>query len=113
MLDVIKKNKFMILGLALVVGMMAWYIMRDTPASNSLLVTEDFSGASSEADKDLVATLLQLRAVTLDGAIFQDPAFQSLRDFGIQIVPEPVGRENPFAPLPASAAPAVPTGTLP
>ena len=94
------KNKYFILGLALFVGVLAWYMMRGAPPSDSLLTTEDFSSASSEADKDLVTTLLQLRAVTLEGAIFQDPAFKSLRDFGTQIVPEPIGRANPFAPLP-------------
>ena len=104
MLDVIMRNKYMIAGLALVVGITAWYVLRDSQPTGDLLVTEDFSGATSEADRDLVTTLLQLRAVTLDGAIFEDPAFRGLRDFGIQIVPEPVGRPNPFAPLPASAA---------
>ncbi|HEY4488753.1 MAG TPA: hypothetical protein VJB97_04510 [Candidatus Paceibacterota bacterium] len=53
----------------------------------------------STVDRELVETLLALRAVTLSGSIFQDIAFQSLKDFGTPIMPEPIGRENPFAPL--------------
>jgi hypothetical protein len=70
--------------------------MRDDDAA--LLVTEDLTQAT-ESDRDIVNVLLQLRAVTLSGTIFTDPTFMTLQDFGSEIVPEPVGRPNPFAPL--------------
>ena len=57
----------------------------------------------STVDRELVETLLALRAVTLSGSIFQDIAFQSLKDFGTPIMPEPIGRENPFTPYYQSA----------
>lgn len=98
------KNTILVIGLAGFVGIVGWYVLRGAPASDALLVTEQVA-APNEAERDLVATLLQLRTVTLDGTIFSDPAFQSLLDYGIEIVPEPVGRTNPFAPLPTSAAP--------
>ena len=94
----------MIIGLAAFIGIVGWYVLRGDTNSGSLLVTEQVAVAPNEAERDLVATLLQLRAVTLDGTIFTDPAFQSLLDYGIEIVPEPVGRENPFAPLPGKPA---------
>jgi len=89
------KNKIMI-GLAVVaLAGLAWYGMAGSgPAP--LLMTDTPTTAS---DQDLIATLLTLRAVTLSGTIFVDPAFTSLIDFGKEIVPEPVGRQNPFAPL--------------
>ncbi len=58
---------------------------------------------------DLLALLLDLRSLRLDGAVFSDPVFQSLKNFGVTIPPETVGRPNPFAPLPGSA---VPTGPV-
>ncbi len=79
--------------------------------SDALLTTETVdtgSPSADTADRDLVETLLTLRAISLSGTIFSDPAFKALQDFGTPIVPEPVGRQNPFAPLnnsqPASAA---------
>lgn len=94
------QNKFVILILgSLVAATAAWYLfLRDT-TPQALLTTEDLT-TSSGADKDVVETLLQLRAITLSGTIFSDPAFVALKDNGTQIVPEPVGRENPFLPLP-------------
>jgi len=86
------------MGIAgIVVAGVVWYsFMRDD--GGELLVTEDLTQAT-ESDRDIVNVLLQLRAVTLAGTIFTDPTFMALQDFGSEIVPEPVGRPNPFAPL--------------
>jgi hypothetical protein len=73
-----------------------WYGLTSSTAPAPILQTDN---AVSASDQDLVATLLTLRAVTLSGTIFSDPVFMSLHDFGVQIQPEPVGRDNPFAPL--------------
>lgn len=105
MVAMIMNNKLAVGALALLVAIGAWTMLggkSDTPTEG--LVTETFSTPASEADRDLVATLLELRNVTLDGAILKDPAFQSLKDFGSQIVPELSGRANPFAPLARGAS---------
>jgi hypothetical protein len=81
-----------------------WYSFLREDAQ-PLLNTQDLTQAS--VDSDVVGGLLQLRAVSLSGTIFTDPAFQSLQDFGSEIIPEPVGRPNPFAPL--SSAPVATT----
>lgn len=94
---------FILLGVIIALG--AWWGFSKDAPSDSLLVTQNISGAAPE-EKSLVDTLLQLRAVSLSGTIFSDPAFMSLRDFGTQIVPEAVGRPNPFAPLSEKPAPA-------
>lgn len=99
MMDIIRHNKIVIIILSLMIGFVGWYTLSRDPAADDLLVTEDFTSAASEAERDLVATLLELRSVSLDNTLFEDPAFRSLVDFGIEIVPEPVGRNNPFAPL--------------
>ena len=44
-------------------------------------------------------TLTDLQSVSLDAPIFKNPAFITLQDFSRQIVPEPIGRHDPFAPL--------------
>jgi len=94
-----KQNKLLILlGAGIVAAAVIWYsFMRDkTPAP--LLQTQDLT-AGNAIESDVVTVLLQLQAVSLSGTIFSDPAFISLQDFGREIVPEPVGRPNPFAPL--------------
>lgn len=102
------QNKLAIIGIVVVLAGSVWYVLSSGSAPQEGLVTESFVSPASEAERDLVATLLALRAVKLEGSVFSNPVFQSLKDFGSTIVPEPVGRENPFAPLPTASS----TGTL-
>lgn len=107
----ILQNKIliMVLGSVLAAGA-AWYLfLRDTTPA-PLLTTEDLTSTSG-ADKDVVETLLALRAITLSGTIFTDPAFVALKDTGTQIVPEPAGRPNPFLPLEGTSGPAATSTT--
>lgn len=87
-----------VVGIGIVVAGAIWYGMSQGSGSSSSVISSQ-PAATSADEKELVETLLALRSVTLDGTIFTEPAFMSLRDFGTQIVPEPAGRPNPFAPL--------------
>lgn len=67
--------------------------------------------ASLAADKnravaqDFLALLLSVTSIKLDDSIFSDPAFASLRDSSITLVPDGnEGRVNPFAPIGVDAA---------
>ena len=54
--------------------------------------------------KDLLAALNRLNAIKLDSSLLRDPVFASLQDFSVEIVPQAVGRNNPFLPLGKTAA---------
>ena len=91
------QNKIVVVGLiSLAVAGAAWYGLTSSPPTDTLVTTGAVVNAPGA---DLVETLLALRAVKLDGAIFSEPAFAALVDFSTPIIPEPVGRPNPFAPL--------------
>lgn len=101
MLNFITQHKVLA---ALAVGFVAlglWFFLSGggTPESTSLLTTEVVTDTSGTAAGTLIETLIELRSIQLNGAIFQDPAFLALHDFSTDITPEPVGRPNPFAPL--------------
>ena len=96
----------LIIILAVILMGLAWWGLSGSEggsSSSSLLTTQGVDAGANPADQALIATLLQLRAVKLDGTIFNDPAFRALRDYSTQIISEPVGRVNPFAPLSARA----------
>lgn len=97
------QHKLIAILVVLVVLGGAWYLFSGSSAPAPTLTTTTVAGATSQ-DSSLVSTLLALRAVKLDGTILSDPAFINLKDFSTQIVPEPIGRDDPFAPL--SVAPA-------
>ncbi len=52
--------------------------------------------------RELLAALAKLKSTKLDTSIFNDPIYISLKDFGVEIAAQPVGRRNPFAELGAS-----------
>ena len=84
-----------LIGIVVLAGV--WYVFSDSTGDDALLSTEVVA-EEAEVERSILDTLLALRAVSLSGTIFSDPAFAVLRDFGTQIVQEPVGRPNPFAP---------------
>lgn len=96
------KYKLWIIVGGVVVAGGIWFSMSSAPSSGSVITTTDVS-SSDAADQDLVNTLLQLRAVSLDGSIFTNVAYMGLQDFSTHIVQEPVGRDDPFAPIQSSA----------
>lgn len=92
------KNILYLILAGVVLAGVVWYSFMRERAPESLLQVDDLTEAGA-IDGDVVAVLLQLRAVSLAGTIFTDPVFQSLKDFGSPVVDEPVGRPNPFVPI--------------
>ena len=99
----LNKYKIWIVLVGIIVAGGVWFGLSSSSTPSSVLTTTDVGGTSS-ADQDLVNTLLQLRAVSLNGAIFTNVAFMGLQDFSTHIVQEPVGRDDPFAPMDGSVS---------
>ena len=96
----ISQHKLIFIILIIAVAASIWYgLTQVDTAAPTLTTSTPTAEASAAGSKDLVSSLLALRAVTLSGTIFSDPALLSLHDNGTTIVSEPVGRDNPFAPL--------------
>lgn len=106
-MELLKKN-FTLIGIIVIVILGAiWYVMAagggaaDAPVEVTeggvLVATEGDPEAA--ADPDVLKLLLDMRAIKLDGRLFRSPAFRALQDTGKQILKEPQGRQNPFAPV--------------
>jgi hypothetical protein len=66
-------------------------------------------GATGAGGQDFLTLLLSVRSIRLDTGIFADPAFQSLYDSTIVLLPDTTkGRPNPFAPIGIDIAPPAP-----
>ena len=64
-------------------------------ATESVLVSS--GRGTSQVGADLLVLLLEVKSIELSGDIFNDKAFSNLKDFGIEIAPQPAGRDNPFS----------------
>ena len=104
-MELIKKN-FAVIGIIVIVILGAvWYSLS---AGSDAGATETTEGGvlsvqegdpAAEADPDVLRLLLDMRAIKLDGRLFSSPAFRILQDTGKDIIKEPTGRPNPFAPV--------------
>ena len=92
----ILKNKFVVGSIAgVLVLTLIYYVWTSAENSAFLTMTEGTSPLSQE----ILTTLGQLHTIRLDSAVFNDPVFISLSDFGVTIPPQQTGRRNPFAPV--------------
>lgn len=94
-MTLLSQHKLLVIlgGLGIAFGV--WYGL--SPSSSSSVLSSD--GGDVGPGQEVVDTLRQLDVVKLEGGVLQNPSFLALKDFSTQIVPEPVGRPNPFAPL--------------
>lgn len=109
-------NKFLLIIFAAVIAIGLWIgLSAPSSSDSSLLDAEAVTGsaATDPASQEVVETLLALRAISLDGGLFQNPAYISLRDTSTEIVQEPVGRPNPFAPLDGAVIAPPPPAAVP
>jgi len=99
MMNYIKRfQNVIIIGLVVVAAFIAYSIFFKPDTSNPLSA-EVTSSSQTAVEQELIGLLLELRSITLNTAIFNDERFRALQDFSQQIVAEPIGRDNPFAPL--------------
>ena len=92
----ILKNKFVVGGVGAVLILTLAYYLWTSAENSALLTTND---GTSPLSQEILLTLGQLHTIRLDPAIFTDPVFASLTDFGVTIPPQNAGRRNPFAPV--------------
>lgn len=99
MINFIKQYKNIFIIALVVIALFIAYSLFLKPGSDNPLTAQVGSPTKGAVEQDLIALLLELRSIRLDTAVFEDPSFQSLKDFGQEIVSEPIGKNNPFAPL--------------
>ncbi len=98
-MDWILRHKLLAIIITVVLAGVAWYMLSGSSSPSAPVLSTEQPTQAPAGASDLVQSLLVLRAVTLSGTIFSNPAFQALQDFTTPIIPEPVGRPDPFAPL--------------
>lgn len=97
---IIRHKLLSIIGVIVFLGG-GWYVLSSSGGGDATNLVA--TGATSQDSQQLLLTLNELHAVKLDSSVLSSAAFQSLQDFTTPIVPEAVGRTDPFAPLSATA----------
>ena len=100
MIETLQRYKLILFFVGLIVFGLAFLSLFSDESFNTTLTANRPATAVDAASQELLAILLQLRTITLSENIFSDDTFRQLQDFSQEIPPQPVGRDNPFAPLP-------------
>lgn len=93
------KNLLIALGLAILLFVGYMLFFRDGGSLTGIEDSGTFSPEAEQQTQELLATLNELKSFKVDGRIFSDPLFASLRDFRVDLGTEPSGRPNPFTPV--------------
>lgn len=97
MLKINKKYIFFCLSLIFVCFFAYQYWTKADTSSQ--LISSGVGSTAGSIGSETLQILSELRTLKLDEDIFSDKAFRSLEDFSMELQPQPVGRNNPFAPL--------------
>jgi len=88
-----------ILAVVAVISGVVIFNATSTVPSDDFVLTAD-EGASNVDEALFMNLASQIDSIKFDETFFADPRFQSLVDIRVVVVPEPVGRKDPFANLP-------------
>jgi hypothetical protein len=91
------KNLLLALGLA-VIGWLGYYLFLGE--QDDVIVTDQATTEAIQRGQELLVLFQQVESITFNGGVLEDVRFTSLIDLHQTIESEPVGRSNPFAPLP-------------
>lgn len=74
-----------------------------SPEKNVVTVTREGQVAgqnsSNSESREILDTLARLKTAKMDTDFLNEKAFESLVDHSVELIEEPVGRVNPFAPF--------------
>jgi hypothetical protein len=92
-------KKTIIVGVIAIVvlAIVYFYFSNSAPAES---VSSLQSQSASVVGTRVLSLLNQIKSLHIDTSIFKSPAYGTLVDYSVTIPELPVGRPNPFAPIP-------------
>ncbi len=93
-----KSNTIVIIVVSLLIaGAAYWYFAGQSGTQAPLTALS--VGADNPAQSQFQVLVSQLQPISFNTDIFSDPRFTSLVDLATPLVPETIGRIDPFAPI--------------
>jgi hypothetical protein len=94
--------------IAVVVGIVVlaiiyFYFSGESPATSNSSLQLQSSAQETLVGARVLSLLNQINSLRIDTSIFKTKEYESLTDYAVDIPEIPVGRANPFAPLPGVA----------
>lgn len=92
------KTTIIVIIILVIAGGIYFYTNGSPKIPDSLLQKQN-PDAQASANR-ILSLLKQINSLQIKTNIFKSKEFQTLRDYSVEIMPQEVGRPNPFAPIP-------------
>jgi len=99
---------YIIVGVILVAAVIAYFYWQGTGSSSGTAALGQVNADEQSAGVKVFSLLSEINSLRIDSSLFDDPGYRTLRDFTVAVPALPVGRSNPFAPVPGVPAPTSP-----
>lgn len=100
------KTPYLILFIIVICAIGIYFYLKGGEIDSGLTL-EQVNVENQAIGAKVLSTLNMLESLKIDGEVFQTPIYKTLVDYSVAIPPLPVGRPNPFAPLPGLTLPSV------
>ncbi|MFA6602092.1 MAG: hypothetical protein WCT02_04515 [Candidatus Paceibacterota bacterium] len=97
------KTYLIIGGVVIVAALAYFYFVGSKAPADTALDTVDTN--EQEVGTRVFSLLGQINAIRIDTTFFAGPVYKTLKDNTVEVVKQPVGRPNPFAPIPGVSNP--------
>ena len=101
-----KKPIVTIIIIIVVAAMVYFYFSGDPVDTTSSIEDPSVTSETLVAGSQILALLNQISVIDIETSIFNTPVYRSLVDHTVTVLPQNVGRPNPFAPAFSATPPA-------
>ncbi len=93
------KLSYLVITLIVAIALLVYFYWsgNQTPESMTL---DEIDNTNQAVGVRVLNLLNEINALKIDTGFFKDPSYQTLRDYTVEIPALPVGRPNPFSPVP-------------
>ncbi|MEN9524457.1 MAG: hypothetical protein RL536_526 [Candidatus Parcubacteria bacterium] len=92
------------MAVIVVVLLIYFYFSGGSSTNTQSGLTQIENANSAQVGMRVLNLLQQIRSLKIDTSLFKDQAYTTLLDYTVTIPEIPVGRPNPFAPLPGEVS---------
>ncbi len=90
-------KKIIITAVVVLIGLLMYALSSSKPETDIITTIEATNTETGE--REMLKLLTDMKTIRLDGKIFENEVYVNLQDFSRNVIEEPIGRQDPFAPL--------------
>ncbi len=105
-------KQYYIIGGIVVVALVAYFYWQGNTTSTGTATLDQTNADNQVVGVKVFSLLNEIKSLKIDSTLFSDTAYMTLKDYSVEVPTLPVGRPNPFAPIPGVTNPSAQTSSV-